>query len=404
MSRRNRKKHVSTQEKTLEAGHVLEANSGVQPDGGGRSSVADLVLLRNARILQGQSVPPQPGTAGTRPVIEQANPEQTNPEQAKADQRALSKSEEHRVEIWRVAEENRRHYLQAMTADQHPKPWFHYIKQKFQYAEFVMIDPDMAQSLLQSQYLDDGTSANRRIKPWLLEEYKRDMAAGRWIPSDEGIGVNLSGCMFNGQHRLTSIVETGITYPLWLTFNVLDEAKFVTDSGAKRTTAEKLQMVVDTKLGNRVAGFLKALMRGTADRMKFSDPEVAEFAAKWEHVIEWTKANTPKLRAEVQAAIAKAMLWYGEDKIKPFCERLTTIQFDGDGDPAKALFVAMQRAKVNRMNTIGVAYRKALQAIEAEIEGTEVFKLQGTRKDNDLFLWLPGWELPPEAAANQTQK
>ncbi len=406
MSRRkNRRRGGSqqdqpAQERVLEAGHAAsQVNPVIQPDGGGRSSVADLVLVRNARILQGKAVPEQPTgrkdvpTDGKRPVIEVAD--------RQIEDRALNRSEEVRKEIWRSAEENRRYYHQQLTLDTHPKPWFHYLKQRFQYAEFIMIDPDMAQALLQSQVLKDGSSANRKIKGWLLEEYKRDFVSGRWIPSDEGIGINLSGCLFNGQHRLTAIVETGISYPLWITFNVLDEAKFVTDSGAKRTTSEKLQMVVDTKLGGRVAGMLKAIMRGTADRMKFSDPEVAEFAAKWEHVIAWVKDNVPALRAEVQAAIAKAYLWYGEEKIKPFCDRIANIQFDGDGDPAKALFVALQRAKVNRMNSVGVAYRKALAAIEADIEGRTIQKLQGASREQDIFVWLPGWELPPGAAYNQ---
>jgi hypothetical protein len=406
MSRRKNRRGRPTQEapaqeRVLEAGHAASAKKPIiQPDGGGRSSVADLVLVRNARILQGKEVPEQPGEAGKRPVIEVAD---TPSDRKKLEDRALDRSEEVRKEIWRVAEENRQHYIHQMTTDQHPKPWFQYIKQRFQYAEFIMVDPDMAQALLQSQVLKDGTSANRKIKAWLLEEYKRDFVNGRWIPSDEGIGVNLSSCLFNGQHRLTAIVETGISYPLWITFNVLDEAKFVTDSGAKRTTSEKLQMVVDTRLGGRVAGMLKALMRGTADRMKFSDPEVAEFAAKWEHVIQWVKDNAHGLRAEVQAAIAKAYLWYGEDAIKPFCDRISNIQFDGEGDPAKALFVALQRAKVNRMNSVGVAYRKALSAIEAEIEGRTIQKLQGASRDTDLFVWLPGWELPPGAAYRQQQ-
>jgi hypothetical protein len=386
---RNTNDNRSEQEKVLEPEYSTATAVGVQPDGGGRSSVADLILMRNTRILQGEAVPQQPGATG-KPVIEVAN---TSAE------RAMKRSEETRKEIWRVAEANRLHYNNLQEADmpKQQKPWFTYLKQRFQYAEFIMIDPDMAAALLQSQELEDGTKSNRKIKPWLLEEYKRDLANGRWIPTDEGIGINLSQCLFNGQHRLTAIVETGISQPLWLTFNVLDEAKFVIDSGAKRTTAEKLQMVVNTKLGNRTAGMVKALMRGMATKMTFSDTEIAEFATKWEDTIEWVRVNAPKLRAEVQAAIAKAYLWYGEDAIKPFCTRITTIQFDGEGDPAKALFVALQRAKINRMNTAGVAYCKALSAIDAELDGRTLQKLQGAKRDQDIFLWQPGWELPEGA-------
>src|ERR1019366_5270182 len=118
------------------------------------------------------------------------------------------------------------------------------------------------------------------------------------VPSHEGIGINLSQNMFDGQHRAISICEAGKGWPIWFVWNVLDEAKFTTDSGRKRDANEKLRMVIDKSLGNRTNAFLKAMMRGCATRMRFSESEIPAFAVKGQHIIEWVSVHIPSTRAD----------------------------------------------------------------------------------------------------------
>ena len=134
-------------------------------------------------------------------------------------------------------------------------------------------------------------------------------------------------------------------------------------------------------------------MKGVnVQKIKYTESEVALFANKWEKIIEWVAKNIPSARAEVQAAIAKAYLWYGAEKIEPFCTRFREIKFAEEGDPARALFVALQRQKVNRINVAGVTYKKTLATIHALINNTPLLKLY--EKDEDIFEWLPNWDMP----------
>lgn len=329
-----------------------------------------------------------------QPAPSLAPPPQTVPAEAGDTVALINQSHQMKQRIWKMAQENQDYYLLKQMEDKDPKPWFMYPKQDIQYSEFVMLTPAMAKTML--EYLWSKDEGNRNKKPALVEAYKRDIVNDRWIPTDEAIGINLSFEVYNGQHRLWAVYESGKPMPFYITWNVLDEAKFFVESGAKRTLAERLKMVTEPRLGNRTSGFCKAIMRGLGTRTKWTDSDIADFAAKWDDLLVWVSEHLPTARAEVQAAVAKAYLWYGGEKIEPFCYRLRNIKFPDDGDPAKALYTALQNAKKNRMQVPLVAYKKTLQALDALFEGRPLNKVY--EKEEDIFVWQPGWELPPKPA------
>lgn len=303
--------------------------------------------------------------------------------------------------IWKMAQDNQDYYLLMQMEDNTkpngPKPWFMFPRYPYQYSEFVMVTPDMARIML--AFLWSKEEGNRNKKPAPVDSYKRDIVNDCWVPSDEAIGINLSFEVYNGQHRLWAIIESGKAMPMYVTWNVLDEAKFFVESGAKRTLAERLKMVVEPKLGNRTSGFCKAIMRGLSPRVKFTDAEIADFAAKWDTLLDWVAEHLPIGRAEVQAPVAKAYLWYGKEKVEPFCYRLREIKFPDDGDPAKVLFKSLDQAKKNRINVALMAYKKTLQAMHALHDEREISKLH--ESNEDIFEWDKGWELPKDAPSLQ---
>ena len=360
----------------------------------GRTSVADIILART-RLLH-----------PAKPSIQVANPPQTKPlpgvgGAASPSQKPLApqpngeesiiSSARHKEMIFQEAAENRDHYLLYQMDDKGEKrPWFHYIKKESQYSEFVMLNTAMAKTLLDHIWTE--AEGNRKLKIWLKDAYLRDINSERWIPSDEGIGIDYKHVVYNGRHRLSALVESGKEWPFYITFNCLEEAKFTTDSGAKRNSAEKLRLVIDTRLGNRTTGFCKAIMKGLQNKVRYTETEIAEFAHKWQDLISWVSKNLPVARAEVQAAIGKAYLWYGPEKMEPFCERLREVKFTEDGDPARALFFALQRSKINRINVALVAYKKTLASVEAAITDKSLSRLY--ERDEDIFQWQEDWELP----------
>ena len=361
----------------------------------GRTSVADLILARtrflhpekpSVQVVQAQPGPPLTKTpAGDKPGV--ASPALEKPV-AKPD--PFITSARHKEMIFREAAENRDFYLMKQMEDGEKLPWFRYVRKESQHSEFVMLTTDMAKALLESIWTE--TEGNRKLKVWLKDAYKRDIEGDRWIPSDEAIGIDFNGVVYNGRHRLTALVESDKEWPFYVTFNCLEEAKFTVDSGAKRNSAEKLRLVIDTKLGNRTTGFCKAIMKGLQNKVRYTETEIAEFAHKWQDLVAWISTNLPGARAEVQAAVAKAYLWYGPEKIEAFAERLREVKFTEDGDPARALYLALTKAKINRINVALVAYKKTLASVEATMTNKPLSRLY--ERDEDIFQWQDGWELP----------
>lgn len=353
----------------------------------GQGSVADLILQRN-RLSGGLGKPPillsrpkTPGAPLTPPVTPAKEPENEQ----------IITSEAHKKMIFDEAVQNRDFYLKKQAEDGNKKPWFRYTRKPSQYSEFVMLNARMAKELLDHIWTEG--EGNRKVKEWLKDAYKRDIVGGRWIPSDESIGIDYNGVVYNGRHRMTALLESGKEWPFYMTFNALEEAKFTTDSGAKRNSAEKLKLVINTSLGNRTAGFCKAIMKGLSGKMRYTETEIAEFAHKWQDLTQWISEHLPIARAEVQAAIGKAYLWCGPEKIAPFCERIREARISEEGDPARALYLALSRAKINRINTELVAYKKTLAALDATVHSKQIQKLY--ERDEDIFQWQEGWELPP---------
>jgi hypothetical protein len=360
----------------------------------GRTSVADLILARTrflhpekpaVQVVQAPPAPPLTRTPGDKPGVAS-----TALEKPVAKPDPFIASARHKEMIFREAAENRDFYLMKQLEDGEKLPWFRYVRKESQHSEFVMLTTDMAKALLESIWTE--TEGNRKLKVWLKDAYKRDIDGDRWIPSDEAIGIDFNGVVYNGRHRLTALMESGKEWPFYVTFNCLEEAKFTVDSGAKRNSAEKLRLVIDTKLGNRTTGFCKAIMKGLQNKVRYTETEIAEFAHKWQDLVAWISSNLPGARAEVQAAVAKAYLWYGPEKIEPFAERLREVKFTEDGDPARALYLALTKAKINRINVALVAYKKTLASVEATMTNKPLSRLY--ERDEDIFQWQDGWELP----------
>lgn len=350
----------------------------------GKVSVADLILQKH-RFLTNKPDQPQ---------IQVVSIQATSPV-GRITNDVILEEADRKNKIFQEAKENQENYL-ILSMDNKNDSWFEFPKKESQYSEYILINGEMADACLAKIWQEN--EGNRKLSRVDIEKYKRDMLNGSWIPTDEAIGVDFQKRIYNGRHRLTAISEIAksgidIQIPLYFTFNVLTTARFVIDSGRTRASGQRLKLILDTNLGNKTGSFCKAIMRGiNVQKVKFTESEVALFANKWEKLIEWVSVNIPSARAEVQAAIAKAYLWYGSEKIEPFCERIREIKFVEEGDPAKALFVALQRQKLNRINVAGVAYRKTLAAIHALINGNPLVKLY--EKEDDIFEWLSDWELP----------
>lgn len=296
--------------------------------------------------------------------------------------------------IKKESRSNREHYIES--AERSGKPWFYCTKKTIQYSEFIMLNRKMAEELMKNLWsVSDG---NRKVKKLHVDALQRDIEAGRWLPTHESIAIDVDGQINDGQHRLTAFLNSSNDEVcFYITFNVLPEAKFAIDSGSKRTTGEKLSMIVDKRWGSKVTGFCRAIMRGVSAKVRYTDAEIAEFATNWETVIDWVMTHCPSAPAEIQAAIAKMYIFYGPDLIEDFCERYRNVRFIEEGDPAKALWLQVKRLK-------GAPdlkkYRLTLSALNALVNNRKVKVLR--ELDGDIFEWSTGqskreWNAPKDS-------
>lgn len=99
---------------------------------------------------------------------------------------------------------------------------------------FVPVTPETALRWL------DGNKVNRAIRWGKVDQYARDMAAGRWTFTNDAICFDSAGMLLNGQHRLLAVARSGCTVLLPVMRNVPAEAMTTMDSGAARTAADAL--------------------------------------------------------------------------------------------------------------------------------------------------------------------
>lgn len=123
-----------------------------------------------------------------------------------------------------------------------------------------LVTPDMAKEWMKSN------TSNRPLSQATVKRFIGAMQRGEWMLNGEAICFDIKGNLVNGQHRLTAILQSNITVPLVLVWNVPEGAFATYDSGKKRTSAE----VFATKgISNYVpcsAMVRKALMLQQTDR------------------------------------------------------------------------------------------------------------------------------------------
>jgi hypothetical protein len=287
------------------------------------------------------------------------------------------------------AQQNQKFYLEQVKVTS--KPWHHNPRKALQYSEFVLITPAMA------KVLEEYNVSNRPKSKKDIDAMARDMKTGRYLQTGESIQIDLYGNMFDGQHRCSAIIKANIPYPVYVTFNVPPEARLVVDSGRKRPAKQKLEFIFGShKLGNKLVAICRAMMEGTSRNInKYSESEVTEFMLKHENALKWLADSLPgNTRSDVQAVICKAGMYYGFDKMSPFCKQIMDTSFS-KGDPARALYKYLQNLKTKgRTGTTPViVYKKTLYAVDAFIKGKKnCNKLM--EKQSDIFEWEEGWELP----------
>jgi hypothetical protein len=88
----------------------------------------------------------------------------------------------------------------------------------------------------------EGNTHNRPINQAHVDSLARDMKAGRWQLTHQGIAFDTTGLLIDGQHRLCAVIDANMTITMRVFFNEPPENRRVLDSGRQRSNLDILSL------------------------------------------------------------------------------------------------------------------------------------------------------------------
>ena len=101
-------------------------------------------------------------------------------------------------------------------------------------SEIVRITPKMAEQWLGAK--------NRPLRLGVVQRYKEDILNGNWKLNHQGIAIDTSLNVIDGQHRLKAIIMSGIAVDMYVTFEADPETYDSFDKGAPRTSSDEFAL------------------------------------------------------------------------------------------------------------------------------------------------------------------
>lgn len=97
---------------------------------------------------------------------------------------------------------------------------------------FETVTPEIAKSYLKTSI------GNRKIRRDTVESYKRELRSNKFGLTNQGIGFNTDGNLYDGHHRLFAIIETSIPADLLVCRNMPKDAVDNVDRGLTRSISD----------------------------------------------------------------------------------------------------------------------------------------------------------------------
>lgn len=91
-----------------------------------------------------------------------------------------------------------------------------------------LITPAKAEAYLR------GNKKNRKVKKALVSRYANMMSKGQWRETHQGIAMNGDGTLYDGQHRLLAVIESGKSVRMNVTRGLNKDAMMGVDLGRNR--------------------------------------------------------------------------------------------------------------------------------------------------------------------------
>ncbi len=179
----------------------------------------------------------------------------------------------------------------------------------------VTVTPELAREWLKHN------NFNRPLKPRLVDKYVRQILAGNWQRTHQGLAFDGQGVIIDGQHRLHAIIRTGQSMPMLVFLNESQSAHESIDNGKTRSLLD-----VVTIKGKHI-GALKAMWAGRFCKSQddLTAVEISNMLRRYNDAVRFAvdMSDVPgKNDNVVMGVIARAYRTVPQEQLLEFCRIL----------------------------------------------------------------------------------
>lgn len=173
------------------------------------------------------------------------------------------------------------------------------------YSVVMNVTPAMADA-----WISECNSHNRKLVDAHVDRLAREMKAGRWRLTHQGIAFSTNRVLLDGQHRLWAIVLSGVTVPLRVFFNEQAEGLGAIDAVQARSNAQIITLAGGHgEVGHGDLSTLRAMITGLGAYTRMTAGEEAEILSRHRAAIEFALQILPAARFRgVATAVTRAVL------------------------------------------------------------------------------------------------
>lgn len=247
------------------------------------------------------------------------------------------------------------------------------------FSKLESVTPERAQELLAK-----NVANNRAIVASRVEMYAEMMRDGTFLPTPEGIMVDVEGRLIDGQHRLSAVILSGRTVKMHVWRNVPTTYMRAINTGAPRTLADVL--TVTNELGVRGAPkiavtratAINLLFKPTQGTRKLTFDQYEDVRKVFSSSLEWSLVNYPNSGGTNAAGLSKRVrssMVMGAciiahrkfpNEVADFMRKATTGLELTETDPAYALRRFLEQANLRGVSAerivVGYATLRCLHA------------------------------------------
>lgn len=225
-------------------------------------------------------------------------------------------------------------------------------------AGYELVTPEKARLMLQARYAGQRKLSDSDVRRWA-----RDMAAGNWTLSPDGVAFDTVGQLVNGQHRLHAIIRSNTNQILLIVRGLPTRSYDAMDTGKKRTFGDLLRSR-QYKYANEIAAMVRLIHQYAASgdpnaRLNASLPVLSAFLDRHLDINDDLANSAQRVyyRTKFSVAYTGTLMYLFRHVSRDYADEFFEILTNGGGRPGQPAMVLRnvltqrsQTAKERRMS------------------------------------------------------